>query len=191
MKRSHILFTGLTCALLLFLSACTSDDGNKTGLPPGTENPDPDGSGGEEIPLVEGLTVYKPSKFYDGYTLVNDAAANRVYLMDKKTSVVFEWNMDGKRLGNDAHLMENGKIQDAAVIGVPDDRLGEIVTAIIKVKPDQEISEEEVLAFCEGLPRYKRPRKVFFGDVPRNPTGKIEKPKLRKKYAGMQESFKV
>ena len=110
MKRSHILFTGLTCALLLFLSACSSDDGNNTGLPPGTENPDPDGSGGEEIPLVEGLTVYKPSKFYDGYTLVNDAAANRVYLMDKKTSVVFEWNMDGKRLGNDAHLMENGKI---------------------------------------------------------------------------------
>jgi len=87
--------------------------------------------------------------------------------------------------------MENRKIQDAAVIGIPDDRLGEIVTAIIKVKPGDEMTEEELLGFCEGLPRYKRPRKVFFDDVPRNPTGKIEKPKLRKKFAGMAESFKI
>ena len=52
-------------------------------------------------------------------------------------------------------------------------------------------SEEEVAAYCEAFPRYKRPRKFFFDEVPRNPTGKIEKPKLRKKYAGMAESFKV
>ena len=41
---------------------------------------------------------------------------------------------------------------------------------------------DEVLEFCMGLPRYKRPRKIIFADVPRNPTGKIEKPKLREKY---------
>jgi acyl-CoA synthetase (AMP-forming)/AMP-acid ligase II len=78
-----------------------------------------------------------------------------------------------------------------AVIGIPDERLGEIVAAIIMPKPGQEITEEEALEFCEALPRYKRPRKVFFDDVPRNPTGKIEKPKLRKKYSGMEESFKI
>jgi acyl-CoA synthetase (AMP-forming)/AMP-acid ligase II len=88
-------------------------------------------------------------------------------------------------------LMENSNIQDAAVIGIPDERLGEITAAIIKVKPGKELSEEDVMNYCEGLPRYKRPRKVFFDDVPRNPTGKIEKPKLRKKYAGRIESFKV
>ena len=59
------------------------------------------------------------------------------------------------------------------------------------VKPNQEMSEEEVLAYCETLPKHKRPRKVFFDEVPRNPTGKIEKPKLRKKYGGITESFKV
>jgi acyl-CoA synthetase (AMP-forming)/AMP-acid ligase II len=53
------------------------------------------------------------------------------------------------------------------------------------------MTEEEVIKFCEPLPRYKRPRKVFFGDVPRNPTGKIEKPKLRKQYSGMEEAFKI
>jgi acyl-CoA synthetase (AMP-forming)/AMP-acid ligase II len=65
------------------------------------------------------------------------------------------------------------------------------VTAIIKVKPGKAVTEEAFFEYCEALPRYKRPRKVFFDDVPRNPTGKIEKPKLRKKYAGMGESFKV
>jgi acyl-CoA synthetase (AMP-forming)/AMP-acid ligase II len=87
--------------------------------------------------------------------------------------------------------MENQKVQDVAVIGIPDERLGEIVTAVIKIKPGSSMTEEDVLDHCEGLPRYKRPRKIIFDDVPRNPTGKIEKPKLRKKYAGMAESFKI
>jgi len=52
------------------------------------------------------------------------------------------------------------------------------------------MTEEEFMEFCEKLPRYKRPRRVFFDDVPRNPTGKIEKPKLRRKYGG-KESFQV
>ena len=48
----------------------------------------------------------------------------------------------------------------------------------------QFITEDEINEFCKQLPRYKRPRKIIFADVPRNPTGKIEKPVLRKKYAG-------
>jgi len=64
-------------------------------------------------------------------------------------------------------------------------------TAIIEPKPGREMTEDEVFEYCEALPRYKRPRKVFFDDIPRNPTGKIEKPKLRKKYGGIMESFKV
>ena len=38
--------------------------------------------------------------------------------------------------------------------------------------------------FCKALPKYKRPRKIIFADIPRNPTGKIEKPKLREIYCG-------
>ena len=40
------------------------------------------------------------------------------------------------------------------------------------------------MEFCQDLPKYKRPRKIIFADVPRNPTGKIEKPKLREIYGG-------
>ena len=74
------------------------------------------------------------------------------------------------------------KIKDVAVIGLPDPRLGEITAAIIEVKDGMTCTEEEINAFCEGLPRYKRPKKVSFEHVPRNPTGKIEKPVLRERY---------
>ena len=71
-----------------------------------------------------------------------------------------------------------------AVIGIPDKRLGETTLAVIELKPDTECTEEEINEFCKKLPRYKRPHKVIFADIPRNPTGKIEKPKLREKYCG-------
>ncbi|MBP5173550.1 MAG: long-chain fatty acid--CoA ligase, partial [Clostridia bacterium] len=50
--------------------------------------------------------------------------------------------------------------------------------------PGMTMTEEEANSFCLGLPRYKRPRRIIFADVPRNPTGKIEKPKLREIYCG-------
>jgi acyl-CoA synthetase (AMP-forming)/AMP-acid ligase II len=73
-------------------------------------------------------------------------------------------------------------VKDVAVIGLPDKRLGEISAAIIEVKEGMTTSEEEVRAFCKKLPRYKRPVTIIFADVPRNATGKIEKPKLREMY---------
>ena len=79
-------------------------------------------------------------------------------------------------------LQAHPRIQDVAVIGLPSTRLGEIAAAVIKVKEAQALTEEEVHEFCKDLPRYRRPRRIIFDDVPRNPTGKIEKPKLRKKY---------
>ena len=74
------------------------------------------------------------------------------------------------------------KIKDVAVIGLPDRRLGEITGAIVSIKDGMTCTEEEINEFCLGMPRYKRPRKIIFADVPRNATGKIEKPALRKKY---------
>ena len=69
-----------------------------------------------------------------------------------------------------------------AVIGLPDARLGEITAAIIELKEGETATEAEIDDFCKALPRYKRPKKIFFDVVPRNPTGKIEKPVLREKY---------
>ena len=53
----------------------------------------------------------------------------------------------------------------------------------MQLKPDfADVAEEDINEFCLGLPRYKRPRKIIFADVPRNATGKIEKPLLRERY---------
>jgi len=106
-----------------------------------------------------------------------------IWLIDRKKDIIISGgeNIFPNEVEN--FLMTNNKILDAGVIGIPDTRLGEIVAAIISLKPGVKSSEEEIMQFSEALPRYKRPRKVVFGDVPRNPTGKIEKPKLRKKYS--------
>jgi acyl-CoA synthetase (AMP-forming)/AMP-acid ligase II len=61
--------------------------------------------------------------------------------------------------------------------------LCEVVTAIIEPKTGEVLTEEEMKSFCEQkLPRYKRPHRIIFAQVPRSSTGKIEKPKLREKY---------
>lgn len=107
-----------------------------------------------------------------------------IWLIDRKKDIIISGgeNVFPNEIEN--FLMTNDKILDAGVIGVPDDRLGEIVAAVIALKPGIQVSEEEIRTFCGVLPRYKRPRKIIFDAVPRNPTGKIEKPKLREKYAG-------
>ena len=79
-------------------------------------------------------------------------------------------------------LRAHDAIKDVAVIGMPDKRLGEVAAAIIECKPGCCCTEDEINAMCHELPRYKRPRKIIFAPVPRNATGKIEKPLLRRTY---------
>ena len=104
------------------------------------------------------------------------------YLVDRKKDVIISGGENLYPVQIENFLSSNDKIQDVAVIGTPDKRLGEIATAVIEVKPGMTLTEDEVNQFCLKLPRYKRPRRIIFADVPRNATGKIEKPLLRKKY---------
>ena len=105
-----------------------------------------------------------------------------IYLVDRKKDVVISGGENLYPVQIEDFLRKCDKIKDVAVIGLPDPRLGEIAAAIIEVKEDVTCTEEEINQFCKELPRYKRPRKVIFEKVPRNPTGKIEKPVLREKY---------
>ena len=106
------------------------------------------------------------------------------YLVDRKKDVIISGGENLYPVQIESFLMGNSKIHDAAVIGLPDPRLGEIAAAIIQVKEGQTLTEDEVNQFCIDLPRYKRPRKIIFDKVLRNPTGKIDKPKLRQIYCG-------
>lgn len=107
-----------------------------------------------------------------------------IYLVDRKKDVIITGGENIYPVQIEDYLRANDKIKDVAVIGLPDDRLGEITAAIIELKPGVCATEEEINDFCSDLPRYKRPRRIIFADVPRNPTGKIEKPKLRSIYCG-------
>ena len=105
-----------------------------------------------------------------------------IYLVDRKKDVIISGGENLYPVQIEDFLRRNDKIKDVAVIGLPDARLGEIAAAIIEIKEGETCMEEEINAFCKELPRYKRPRKVIFDKVPRNPTGKIEKPVLRERY---------
>ena len=107
-----------------------------------------------------------------------------IFLVDRAKDVIITGGENLYPVQIEDFLRKHNAIKDVAVIGLPDARLGEIAAAIIEIKPDFTCTEDEINDFCRELPRYKRPRKIIFADVPRNPTGKIEKPKLRKIYCG-------
>lgn len=107
-----------------------------------------------------------------------------IYLVDRKKDVIISGGENIYPVQIEDHLRAYEKIKDVAVIGLPDKRLGEISAAVIEAKEGMEITESEINEFCMTLPKYKRPRKIIFATVPRNPTGKIEKPKLRELYCG-------
>ena len=77
-------------------------------------------------------------------------------------------------------------IAEAAIIGVPDERWGEVGRAIIALKPGQVLSEADIYRHCEAnLAHYKHPRSIRFVEaLPRNATGKVHKPTLRRDFGG-------
>lgn len=104
------------------------------------------------------------------------------YLVDRKKDVIVSGGENIYPVQIEDYIRANNKVKDVAVIGMPDKRLGEITAAIIEIKEGMECTEAEINDFCMDMPRYKRPKKIIFADIPRNATGKIEKPKLRKIY---------
>ena len=124
----------------------------------------------------------------DGWLFTGDMAMEDgdgfIYLVDRKKDVIIMGGENIYPVQIEDFLSAHPAVKDVAVIGLPDARLGEISAAIIQIKPDHECTAEQINEFCMQLPRYKRPRRVIFADVPRNPTGKIEKPKLREMYGG-------
>lgn len=126
----------------------------------------------------------------DGWLYTGDMAKTDdegfIYLVDRKKDVIISGGENLYPVQIEDFLRTNPAIADVAVIGIPDDRLGEVAAAIVQVSKGFELTKQELSEFCKAMPRYKRPHKYIFDNVPRNPTGKIEKPKLREKYCAMR-----
>lgn len=124
----------------------------------------------------------------DGWLYTGDMAMTDedgfILLVDRKKDVIISGGENLYPVQIEDFIRTNQAVHDVAVIGIPDKRLGEVSCAIIELKEGFSMTEDEMNEFCLKLPRYKRPHKIIFADIPRNPTGKIEKPKLRERYGG-------
>ena len=125
--------------------------------------------------------VLKNGWLYTGDMAMEDADGF-IMLVDRKKDVIISGGENLYPVQIEDFLRTYEPVHDVAVIGLPDKRLGEIAVAIISIKPNFDCTEDDINRFCKQLPRYKRPHKIIFADVPRNPTGKIEKPRLRELY---------
>ncbi len=159
----------------------------------------PRGSVGEIVMRGNGVMkgYYKnPAKtaetIKDGWLYSGDMARiddeGFFWIVDRKKDVIISGGENVYPAEVEEVIQAHPKVRDVGVIGLHDDRLGEIVAAVVELKPgitDIDGAEKELHAFCEAsLPRYKRPRRIIIGNVPRNPTGKIEKFRLREVYSG-------
>ena len=124
----------------------------------------------------------------DGWLLTGDMARQDeegfIYLVDRKKDVIITGGENLYPVEIENFMAAYPPIKDVAVIGLPDTRLGEIAAAVVELVPGATATVDDINEFCLGMPRYKRPRKIILAPVPRNATGKIEKPKLRRMYGG-------
>ena len=169
------------------------------------------GPTGEELPAEEvGELVFKTPRmmreYYsnpekteetlkDGWLLTGDLLKTDkdgyFYIVDRMKDMVTSGGENIFPVEIEDALMDHPDIDDVACIGYPDERLVEIVLAIVQLKEGKQLTEEDVIEFAKSkLSIYKVPRKVIFDQVPRNPTGKLMKPQLREKFTGRKEAFK-
>ncbi len=125
----------------------------------------------------------------DGWLYTGDMAEQDedgfYFLVDRKKDVIVSGGENLYPVQIEDFIRQNNKVNDVAVIGLPDRRLGEKAAAIIEVKKGMTCTKEEIDEFCMELPRYKRPKEVIFDEIPRNSTGKIQKNVLRERYGAV------
>jgi len=124
----------------------------------------------------------------DGWLYTGDAGYldedGYIYIQDRVKDMIVSGGENIYPAEVESCLFGHPAVADVAVIGIPDERWGEAVKAVVVLKPDTAVGAEELTEFCKGkIANYKRPRSVdFVTALPRNPTGKVLKRELRKPY---------
>lgn len=179
----------------LLLSAGRVISGTELQIVDSDDSPVPNGTMGEIV--VRGPQVMKgywnmPAEsaeaIRDGWMHTGDAGTlddeGYLYIQDRiKDMIVSGGENVYPRIVEDV-LFKHPAIADAAVIGVPDDRWGETVKAVVQLREGASATEDEIMEFCrDQMGGFERPRSVdFVGELPRNASGKVLKPELREPY---------
>jgi long-chain acyl-CoA synthetase len=111
-----------------------------------------------------------------------------LYLTDRKSDMVITGGVNVYPREIEECLLGHDEIVDCAVLGIPDDKWGEVIYAIVQPLPDSKLDEDGVVEYVrEHMADFKRPRIVELVDeLPRDPNGKVRKPKLRDAYLARQ-----
>ena len=110
-----------------------------------------------------------------------------LFVVDRKKDMVVSGGVNIYSKEIESVLYRHPAVLEAAVIGLPDEAWGEVVTAVISTRPGRAVTGQALIDFCRtSLAGYKKPRKVFFMDeLPKNPSGKILKRVLRDNLANV------
>jgi len=125
--------------------------------------------------------------FFTARDMVKRDEEGYYYIVDRKDNMIITGGEHVYPSEVEEVISRHSKIFDVAVIGVPDDKWGEAVKAVVVLKEDETATEEEIIEWCRGqLAGFKKPKSVDFisdSDMPRTTTGKILHRKLRERYA--------
>jgi fatty-acyl-CoA synthase len=112
----------------------------------------------------------------------------QVELRDRKKDIIISGGENISTIEVEQAVMSHPAVMEAAVIAIPDERWGEVPKAFVVLKPGRQASEEEIIAHCRTrLARFKVPKAIEFGDLPKTSTGKIQKFVLRDREWGGRE----
>ena len=122
----------------------------------------------------------------DGWLLTGDMAyedeEGYVYIAGRKKDMIISAGENIYPVQIEDYLRKKEGIKDVAVIGMPNQRLGEIVVAIVELISGYTYKKRDIINLCKDLPEYMRPQKIIFDTIPRNATGKVDKKTLKKTY---------
>lgn len=162
-----------------------------------------DGTGQDKAPGEIGEIIIRSPQVMKGYWHAPEATARAIrdgwfysgdagtidedgfiYIQDRVKDMIVSGGENIYPAEIENCLFGHPAVADAAVIGVPDEKWGESVKAVVVLKPGVSATAEEIIEFCKGkIANYKRPKSVDFAQsLPRNPTGKILKRELREPY---------
>ena len=102
--------------------------------------------------------------------------------MDRKKDIIISGGENISTVEVENVIYQHPDVLEVAVVGIPDEKWGEVPKAFVVARPEAILTAEDIISYCkQHLARFKAPKAVEFGELPKTSTGKIQKFKLRDK----------
>jgi len=112
-----------------------------------------------------------------------------IQLKDRAKDIIISGGENISSVEVENTLYKHAAVDVAAVVAMPDDKWGEVPCAFVELAVGVKASETELIEFCaDNMARFKRPKKIVFGELPKTATGKIQKKVLRQRAIDLIES---